>query len=336
MRVLVTGATGRIGRRLVRGLTAAGHEVRALVMPDDPRAACLSPRVEAVCGRVEELDSLRPAVDGVDAVFHLAGALTSRGCADEAFIRVNVQGTFHLLKAVRERAPALAHFVYASSDAVYFERPDADARYLPVDEDHPRLSGSIYGASKIGAEELCLSFSRGLGIPVTIFRFGATADAAELIDPMSVFARWLFLSAAIDHARASVAANGARSETLAALEALHSGREQLVVLADCRGNAEVRQWADARDVASGCIRALGTTAATGQVFNPGGREPHSAEEFVKFLAARLDLPHVTACVPTARRPWYITSDKATRLLGYEARYSVYDMVEDAIRTRETS
>ena len=65
----------------------------------------------------------------MDAVFHLAGALTSRGCTDEAFIRVNIQGTFHLLKAVRERAPALAHFVYASSDAVYFERPDADARY---------------------------------------------------------------------------------------------------------------------------------------------------------------------------------------------------------------
>lgn len=336
MRVLVTGATGRIGRHLVRALMAAGHGVRALVMPNDRRAACLSPRVEIACGRVEELDSLRPAVDGVDAVFHLAGALTSRGCADEAFIRVNIQGTFHLLKAVRERAPALAHFVYASSDAVYFERPDADARYLPVDEDHPRLSGSVYGASKIGAEELCLSFSRGMGIPVTILRFGATADAEELVDPRSVFARWLFLNAAIDHARASVAATGERSETLAALAALHSGPEQLVVLADRRGNAEVRQWADARDIAAGCIRALGTAAAVGQVFNLGGRGPHSAGEFVEFLAARLDLPHVTARIPGARKPWYITSDKAKRLLGYEARYTVYDMVEDAVRTRETS
>ena len=269
-------------------------------------------------------------------MFHLAGALTSRGCADEAFIRVNIQGTFHLLKAVRERAPALAHFIFASSDAVYFERPDADARYLPVDEDHPRLSGSVYGASKIGAEELCLSFSRDFGIPVTIFRFGATADAAELIDPKSVFARWLFLNAAIDHARASVAANGARSETLAALAALHSGPEQLVVFADRRGNAEVRQWADARDIAAGCIRALGTAAAVGQVFNLGGRGPHCAGEFVKFLAARLDLPHVTARIPGARKPWYITSDKAKRLLGYEARYTVYDMVEDAIRMREAS
>ncbi len=335
MRALVTGATGRIGQHLVRALAGAGHTVRALAMPRDHRAADLASDVEVVFGRLEEPASLEPAVEGVDAVFHLAGALTSRGCREEEFVRVNLQGTFHLLKAVRDRAPALAHFVYASSDAVYFERPDSDPRYLPVDEDHPRLAGSVYGASKIGAEELCLSFRRGFGLPVTILRFGATADAAELIDPNSVFARWLFLSASIEHFRVTTAANGAPSKTLTILEALYSGVEQLVVYADCNGSAEVRQWADARDIAAGCIRVLGTTAAVGQVFNLGGREPHCAEAFVSFLAARLKLPHAKACIPTARRPWYITSDKAKRMLGYEARYTVYDMVEDAIRMRET-
>ncbi len=335
MRALVTGATGRIGRHLVRALAEAGHTVRALAMPRDHRAADLASDVEVVFGRLEEPASLEPAVEGVDAVFHLAGALTSRGCREEEFVRVNFQGTFHLLKAVRDRAPALAHFVYASSDAVYFERPDSDPHYLPVDEDHPRLAGSVYGASKVGAEELCLSFRRGFGLPVTILRFGATADAAELIDPNSVFARWLFLSASIEHFRVMTAANGAQSKTLAILEALYSGVEQLVVYADCVGSAEVRQWADARDIAAGCIRVLGTTAAVGQVFNLGGREPHCAEAFVSFLAARLKLPHVKALIPTARRPWYITSDKAKRMLGYEARYTVYDMVEDAIRMRET-
>ena len=77
------------------------------------------------------------------------------------------------------------------------------------------------------------------------------------------------------------------------------------------------------------------TAAVGEVFNMGGREPHCAEAFVDFQAVRLELPHIKACVPTARRPWYIASGKAERLLGYEARYTVYDMVDDAIQTRET-
>ena len=334
MLVLVTGATGRIGRHLVRALAEAGHDVRGLVMPGDDRAARLVSEAEVVFGRLEEPASLGPAVDGVDAIFHLAGALTSRGCREEEFVRVNVQGTFHLLKAVRDRGPEPAHFVYASSDAVYFEKPDEDARYLPVDEDYPLMSGSVYGASKIGAEELCWSFSRGFGIPVTVLRFGATADAMELINPCSVFARWLFLRAAIAHTGAT--ANGAQSKTRAALETLCNGGEQLVVYADRDGNPEVRQWADARDIAAGCIRVLGTAAAVGEVFNMGGREPHCAEAFAEFLAARLELPHVKACIPTARRPWYITSGKAERLLGYEPRFTVFDMVEDAVRMSETN
>lgn len=336
MRVLVTGATGRIGRHLVRALAEAGHAVRALVLPRDEAAADLAPDAEVVFGRLEEPASLGPAVDGVDAVFHLAGALTSRGCREEEFVRVNVQGTYHLLKAVRDRGREPAHFVYASSDAVYFEKPDEDARYLPVDEDYPLMSGSVYGASKIGAEELCWSFSRGFGVPVTVLRFGATAEASELVDPDSVFARWLFLRAAIAHTGATAPANGARLEARSALESLDSGDDQLVVYADCDGNPEVRQWADARDIAAGCIRVLGTAASVGEVFNMGGREPHCAEAFVNFLAARLELPFVKACIPTARRPWYVTSSKAARLLGYEARYTVYDMVEDAIRMRETN
>lgn len=336
MRVLVTGATGRIGRHLVRALAEAGHDVRALVMPRDNQAAAdLAPDVEVVFGLLGEPASLGPAVDGVDAVFHLAGALTSRGCGEEEFVRVNVQGTFHLLKAVRDQTREPAHFVYASSDAVYFEKPDEDARYLPVDEDYPLMSGSVYGASKIGAEELCWSFSRGYGIPVTVLRFGATADATELVNPNSVFARWLFLRAAIVHARATSAENGAQSNTLTVLESMNRGGEQLVVYADCSGNPEIRQWADARDIAAGCIRVLGTAAAVGEVINMGGSEPHCAEEFVDFLAARMGLPYVKARIPTARRPWFITSGKAERLLGYEARFTVYDMVEDAVRMRET-
>ncbi len=335
MRVLATGATGRIGRHLVRALTDAGHAVRALVLPHDNRVADLPSGVEVVFGRLEEPASLGSAVDGVEAVFHLAGALTSRGCPEEEFVRVNVEGTYHLLKAVRDRVPELAHFVYASSDAVYLEKPDEDARYLPVDEDYPLLAGSVYGASKIGAEELCWSFSRGFGIPVTVLRFGATADARELVNPDSVFARWLFLRAAIAHAGAMAPTNGAQLKTRSALEALDTGGEQLVVYADRDRNPEVRQWADARDIAAGCIRVLGTAAAVGEVFNMGGREPHCAEAFVDFLAARLELPYVKACIPTARRPWYITSGKAERLLGYEPGYTVYDMVEDAIRMRET-
>ena len=168
MLVLVTGATGRIGSHLTRALVEAGHTVRALVVPGDPRAAALDgPGVEQVVGRLESLDAVTAAARGVAAVYHLGGALTSRGNTDEEFFEYNVRGTFNLLMAVRDQAPRLRRFVYASSDAVYFCGGTHGACYLPIDEAHPRIPGTIYGASKVCAEELCLSFWRGYAIPVT-------------------------------------------------------------------------------------------------------------------------------------------------------------------------
>jgi UDP-glucose 4-epimerase len=54
---------------------------------------------------------------------------------------------------------------------------------------------------------------------------------------------------------------------------------------------------------------------------------------VPYVARKLGLPYNTACLPTARAPWYISSAKARGLLGYEPHYSIFDMVDDAIRQR---
>src|SRR3954447_24078549 len=113
MHVLVTGATGRIGAHLVRALLGTGQSVRAFALPGDPRAATLanSP-VEIVYGRLEDPAALAEAVRGVDAICHLAGALTSRGNSDEEFFALNLRGTFDLLVAARAHAPGLVRFLY--------------------------------------------------------------------------------------------------------------------------------------------------------------------------------------------------------------------------------
>jgi nucleoside-diphosphate-sugar epimerase len=191
MLVLVTGAAGRIGVHLTRALVQAGHRVRAFVLPGDPRAELIAgPGVELAVGREEDAAALREIVRGVDAVFHLAGALTSRGNSDQEFFDLNLRGTFDLLMAVRDQAPGIRRFAYASSDAVYAAGAGAPAAaYLPIDEAHPRRPGTIYGASKVGGEELCLTFQRAYGIPATILRFGATADADELMRGIADIAR---------------------------------------------------------------------------------------------------------------------------------------------------
>src|SRR5437870_274822 len=198
MLVLVTGATGRIGAHLTHALVHAGHTVRAFALPNDPRASLIQgPNVEFVYGRLGDVAILQQAARDVDAVYHLAGALTSRGNTDEEFFEFNLRGTYNLLMAVRQHAPSCQRVAYASSDAVYWSGGTAPACFLPVDESHPRLPGTVYGASKLGAEELCLTFWRGFGVPATILRFGATADATEILDPSSAFGPFLYLRSAI-------------------------------------------------------------------------------------------------------------------------------------------
>ena len=331
MRILVTGAAGRIGTRLTRRLVQQGHAVRALVLPGDPRASAIGDlQLEVACGRLEDPKTVVEAARGVEAVFHLGAALTSRGNTDEEFFETNLRGTFNLLKAVREHAARIRHFVYASSDAVYWGGPTQSACYLPVDEAHPRLAGTVYGASKIGAEELCLAFWRGFGVPATILRFGATFEAEELIDPKGVFGRRFYLQAMMRDLGTVRPPTAEQTESLEILKRLDIRTDHLVIVKNTEGNPVTAQYADARDVAKGCALVLETKAAVGEVLNLGGGAPFATDELVRYMADRIDLPFVAANLPLARTPWYISSAKARELLGYRPQYTVFDMVDDAL------
>lgn len=331
MLVLVTGAAGRIGAHLTHLLIDAGHQVRAFVLPNDPRADLIrTPGVELVQGRLEDDTALSAAASGVEAIYHLGGALTSRGNSDQEFFELNVRTTFVLLMAARAARNRLHRFIYASSDAVYLPGPAESSAALPVGETHARLAASVYGGSKVAAEDLCLSFWRAFGVPTTILRFGATADADELIQPKSVFARWLFLHEAIAHLERS---SGPRA-ALDVLRGLDDGTDRLVVFADESGRPEVRQWGDARDVAAGCALALESPQAVGEAFNLGGVAPFAADVLAEYLSQRLAMQTVTARLPTARAAWHISSAKARGLLGYTPRWTIFEMVDDALARSE--
>ncbi len=134
MKVLVTGATGQVGCRLVRQLLAANHEVRGTVWAGAPEA-----ELERVSGLELELrtgDLLDPefdrgAVDGVDAVIHTANLVGP-------YFENNVGTTLQVSRACGEAADRLDRFIYVSSSGVFPNDSHVLAPvYHPVDEDHP-------------------------------------------------------------------------------------------------------------------------------------------------------------------------------------------------------
>ena len=342
--MLVTGAAGRIGAHLTRALVGAGHRVRGFVLPNDPRARFIAgPNVELVEGRLEDRAAVERAATGVEAVYHLGAALTSRGNTDDEFFEFNLRGTYNLLTAVRAYAPGCQRFAFGSSDAVYWNGGTSPARFLPVDESYPRAPGTVYGASKLAAEELCLAFWRGFGVPATILRFGATSDASEILDPRGTFGPYLYLRSAIRALTPGREAGTARlvpsdprgasaeqMEALGILQALDDGTDKLLIQADLHGQPVVRQLNDARDVAEGILPVLERAEAVGETFNIGARAPFSSAELINYVAAKTGLPAVTARLPTARAPWYISSAKAQAMLGYRPTRSIFDMVDEAL------
>ena len=119
------------------------------------------------------------------------------------------------------------------------------------------------------------------------------------------------------------------------MRGLDNGAEQVLAFADREGRPEIRQWGDARDVAEGCALVMDAPAAIGEAFNLGGVAPFSSKELAMHIAEKLGLPCVTARLPAIRPPWHISSAKARGILGYKPRYSVFDMVDDAL-ARDTS
>lgn len=143
--ILVTGASGTIGTRMVTQLRKQGHPVRCLVLPDDPQQSKLaSLGSEIVQGDITDRKSLVEAFHSVDTVYHMAAVIVSHDPG--IYARVNVQGTKNMLY-LASRAK-VQHFIYISSASVVYPRSTA------------------YSRSKQECERLV----RGSGVPWTIVR----------------------------------------------------------------------------------------------------------------------------------------------------------------------
>lgn len=158
MKILVTGATGKVGSRLCKRLAARGDQVRALVR-DVARAGELEAAgVELAVGDLLQSASLGAAVHGVDAVVHCAAFF--RGATAEQAHAVNDLGTQHL--ALAARTASVRRFVFTSTGLVY--GPNGGR---PAHEDDACAPLAAYPVSKLAAERFLLGFE---GLDVRVLR----------------------------------------------------------------------------------------------------------------------------------------------------------------------
>lgn len=173
MRILVTGADGFIGSHLTEELVRAGYDVKAFVLYNsfnswgwlDRCATDVRGQFEVFAGDVRDPHGVMTAMRGCKAVLHLASliAIPYSYHSPDTYIDTNVKGTLNVVQAARDLS--IEKVVHTSTSEVY-----GTAQFVPITEEHPLHGQSPYSASKIGADQIALSFHRSFGTPVAVLR----------------------------------------------------------------------------------------------------------------------------------------------------------------------
>ena len=187
-KILVTGAEGFIGSHLTELLVKEGYDVRAMVQYNsfnnwgwiDTFDKDIKDKLDIFLGDVRDPNGVRTAMEGVDAVFHLAAliAIPYSYHSPDMYVDTNIKGTLNILQAARDLNTK--RILVTSTSEVY-----GTAKYVPIDENHPYQGQSPYSATKIGADRLAESFYRSFNLPVSIVRpfntFGPRQSARAVI-----------------------------------------------------------------------------------------------------------------------------------------------------------
>jgi NAD dependent epimerase/dehydratase len=173
MNILVTGACGFIGSHLVEKLVKKGHNVSAFTFYNarglngwiDNLDKKIIKNINIISGDIRDHDFLINHSKKIDAIFHLAAliGIPYSYHAPKSYIETNVIGTYNVLNA--SKINDIPKTIITSTSEVY-----GTAQSIPITEKHSLNAQSPYAASKIGADQLALSFHRSFKLPVTIIR----------------------------------------------------------------------------------------------------------------------------------------------------------------------
>lgn len=301
-KILVTGADGFIGSHLTEALVRHGYDVKAFVLYNsfnsrgwlDYSTKDIKDSLEVFSGDIRDPYGVKTAMKGCDIVLHLAAliAIPYSYHSPDTYVDTNVKGTLNVVQAARELS--VQKIIHTSTSEVY-----GTARFVPITEEHPLQGQSPYSASKIGADQIAMSFYTSFNTPVAIIRpfntYGPRQSARAVIPTII-----------------TQIANGNRTIKLGSL-------------------APTRDFNYVKDTVRGFIAVAESESSVGEVVNIGSNYEISIGETVNMIAevmgvkieVRTDDNRLRPEKSEVERLW-ADNAKAKKLLGWEPLYGGKD------------
>ncbi len=294
MKILVTGADGFIGSHVVETLVKSGHDVRAFVLYNsfnswgwlDESDKSIRESIDVFAGDIRDPHGVDKAVEKQEVILNLAAliAIPYSYHSPDTYIDTNIKGTLNILQAARRHG--VKRIVQTSTSEVY-----GTAQYIPIDEAHPLHPQSPYAATKVGADQLALSFHTSFDVPVGVLRpfntYGPRQSARAVIPTI--------ISQLANKSKVKL---GALSPT--------------------------RDFSFVQDTANGFLAAAQSDAIVGQTINLGsGFEisiKETAETIAKLMNAKLELVDDEQRVRPEKSEverLHASIEKAKTLLGWQ-------------------
>jgi UDP-glucose 4-epimerase len=309
--VLVTGASGKLGRAIASAYVEAGYTVRAL----QHRTPVEIDGVEAFVGNVSDPDAMLAAVDGMDAVCQLATTKEDKA----SFFDVSVRGTLNLLEAARASG-RVKQFLLSGGDAamgIWFH-----PQPIPINETMPLGAyPGYYAFTKVIEEVMCQQYMIQYGLPYTCLRASWVFTGDDILKHLS-------LTRAVDPDRGTPSAwDEYLTDEQRALVA--KGEDRVPIACTEAGVPLRRHIVQLEDVVQSWLLALDNPAAVGQTFHIAAPSAFSYGVAARYLSERTGTPTTELTLPGCY-PFEIDITKARSVLGYRPQYDIQAIIDAAL------